>query len=578
MEGQRISSYRVVRKIGQGGMGAVYEAIHEQLGRKAAIKLLRQELSQDPQIAMRFLNEGKAASRIEHSGIVQIFEFGHLPDGTAYIIMEFLRGEPLSVRLRASGGKLPLPDTIRISRQIASALAAAHAKGIVHRDLKPDNVMLVPDSEMPGGERVKILDFGVAKVTDYVGPGAEDYKTNTGMVLGTASYMAPEQCKGAGSVTDKADVYSLGIVMYRMLVGHLPFRAEGQGEVMAMHIFSKARPLREVDSNVPEPMAALVERMMAKDAQERPSMVLVTGELERLTPLLLPGGHPVMAMLGAPGHSAPQISGPHPTAPTLPVANGQNSSTGSSSHSVIITTEPTQRSGRGYTYLLLLLVLGGAAVGGWQTGMLQPLLAQVETKLRIFKPVPPPPPLLHVNWSLSSVPDSALVIRKSDGAVLGSTPWFHEQVKGAGKVVVILRATGYQDYEVTFDESSSASRHETLTPQSKLDMSAPASPPSADMAQNEPATPPVNAPPVNTPPINTPPINTPPINTPPTPPTALPSTGTSPPPTTTPPAVTPQHKPLLPKPLPKKGHVLPPPVNDSGKDTPLTDDGIELIK
>ena len=140
MEGQRISSYRVVRKIGQGGMGAVYEAVHEQLGRKAAIKLLRRELSQDPQIAMRFFNEARAASRVEHSGIVEIFEFGHLPDETAYIIMEFLRGEPLSARLRAMGGKLPLPDIIRISRQIASALAATHAIQIVHRDLKPDKI------------------------------------------------------------------------------------------------------------------------------------------------------------------------------------------------------------------------------------------------------------------------------------------------------------------------------------------------------------------------------------------------------------------------------------------------------
>jgi serine/threonine protein kinase len=171
MEGQRIGSYRVVRKIGQGGMGAVYEAVHEQLGRRAAIKLLRKELSQDPQIVIRFFNEGKAASRIEHSGIVQIFEYGHLPDQTAYIIMEFLRGEALSARLRSLGGKLPLADLLRISRQIASALAATHAKGIIHRDLKPDNIMLVPDSEMPGGERVKILDFGVAKVPDN-SPGA----------------------------------------------------------------------------------------------------------------------------------------------------------------------------------------------------------------------------------------------------------------------------------------------------------------------------------------------------------------------------------------------------------------------
>lgn len=169
MEGQRISSYRVVRKVGQGGMGAVYEAVHEQLGRKAAIKLLRRDFSQDPQVAQRFFNEARAASRVEHSGIVEIFEFGQLPDGTAYIIMEFLKGESLSARLKARGGRLPFSDATRITRQIATALAATHEKSIVHRDLKPDNVMLVPDGEMPGGERVKVLDFGVAKVGTNVG-------------------------------------------------------------------------------------------------------------------------------------------------------------------------------------------------------------------------------------------------------------------------------------------------------------------------------------------------------------------------------------------------------------------------
>ena len=134
MEGQRIGSYRVVRKIGQGGMGAVFEAVHEQLGRRAAIKLLHREFSADPQIAERFFNEAKAASRVEHAGVVGIYEFGNLPDGTAYIIMEFLRGDPLSVRLRSLGGRLPYSDTVRISRQIASALATTHAAGIVHRD------------------------------------------------------------------------------------------------------------------------------------------------------------------------------------------------------------------------------------------------------------------------------------------------------------------------------------------------------------------------------------------------------------------------------------------------------------
>ena len=268
MEGQRISSYRVLRKIGQGGMGAVYEAVHEKLGSKAAIKLLHKELGKDTQIAARFFREARAASRIDHPGVVKIYEFASLPDDTAYIIMELLRGEPLSLRLRNSGGRLPIPDVIRVSRQIASALAATHAAGIVHRDLKPDNVMLVQDSEVSGGERAKILDFGIAKLlTEYAGPLAEEFHTSTGQVLGTATYMAPEQCKGSGQVSDRADVYSLGVVMYRMCCGQLPFRADGQGEVMAMHIFSTAKPLRERDPSIPEGLAELVSRMMANHAK-----------------------------------------------------------------------------------------------------------------------------------------------------------------------------------------------------------------------------------------------------------------------------------------------------------------------
>ena len=133
-----------------------------------------------------------------------------------------------------------------------ACLEPASETGTNKANNQPDNVMLVPDSEMPGGERVKILDFGIAKgVSELSGPVSEDYRTNTGMVLGTATYMAPEQCKGAGNVTDKSDVYSLGVIMYRMCCGTLPFRAEGQGEVMAMHIFSTPKPLRDHDASIP---------------------------------------------------------------------------------------------------------------------------------------------------------------------------------------------------------------------------------------------------------------------------------------------------------------------------------------
>ncbi len=230
MVGQRIGNYRVMRKIGEGGMGAVFEAIHEQIERRVAIKVLHAKYTQEPEIAKRFINEARAVNIVQHSGLVGAYEFGTLPDGAAYIVMEYLDGETLSARLRKSGGVLGLAS-LNLTRQIASALAAAHQKGIIHRDLKPANVIVVPEPEAPGGERAKILDFGIAKVTPPKGEegptGGGELKTRTGVFMGTPKYMAPEQCRGAGTVDDKADVYSLGAMFYQMLSGRPPFDAPG---------------------------------------------------------------------------------------------------------------------------------------------------------------------------------------------------------------------------------------------------------------------------------------------------------------------------------------------------------------
>jgi serine/threonine protein kinase len=162
MVGAKIGSYRIVRLVGEGGMGKVYEATHEQLGRRAAIKILRTEYARDPHMMARFLNEARAGGLVGHPGIGGVYEVGKLDGGAPYIVMEYLDGETLANRL-ARAGSLG-SDAFRIGRQVASALAAVHEKGIIHRDLKPDNIMLVPDAEAPGGERAKVLDFGLAKL------------------------------------------------------------------------------------------------------------------------------------------------------------------------------------------------------------------------------------------------------------------------------------------------------------------------------------------------------------------------------------------------------------------------------
>ena len=458
MEGQRIGSYRVVRKIGQGGMGAVYEAVHEQLGGKRAIKLLRKELASDRQIEHRFLNEARAANRVNHSGIVKIDEFGHLPDGSAFIIMEYLHGDALSQRLRSRGGRLPILDTIRISRQIASALAATHAIQIVHRDLKPDNVMLVPDSEMPGGERVKILDFGIAKgVSELSGPVSEDYRTDTGMVLGTATYMAPEQCKGAGNVTDRSDVYSLGVMMYRMCCGSLPFRAEGQGEVMAMHIFSTPKPLRDHDASIPRPMADLVARMMNKEPTDRPSMTQVAQELEQMLGSTTTANQPVVAVVGLPPGEVVSV------ASTLSAALGQ-------SGNMKALEERPQRRPR--LWLGALATVGLVALG----------LGVRFTVVRMSAPTVLPPS--NVTWAPSSNPSNAKVVRKADGKVLCTTPCNLRPELGAGRVPVVFRLPGYADAELVLDETRSFGSIVTLRPEPASlmpPMTPPMTPPTAPL-------------------------------------------------------------------------------------------------
>jgi serine/threonine-protein kinase len=304
--GQMVGNYRIVKQLGEGGMGAVFEGVHHELGRRAAIKVLHPHLSQNAQVAARFLNEARAASIIEHPGIVEIFEFGRLDDGTTYIVMEFLRGESLTTRMERGMNRA---DALRVTRQIASVLAAAHEKGIIHRDLKPDNVMIAPDPEAPGGERAKVLDFGIAKVAEeYQGPDAQAVKTQDGMLLGTPTYMSPEQCRGAKDVNDRADVYSLGVMLYQMLSGALPFGGNSIAEIMHGHMYEQPKAIETIDSSLPAELVQLQRAMMAKQAAERPSMseVVAALQLEGAMPTrqVMP---PVLAARPKKGVAAPAI-------------------------------------------------------------------------------------------------------------------------------------------------------------------------------------------------------------------------------------------------------------------------------
>jgi serine/threonine protein kinase len=278
MVGSRIGKYRLVRQLGEGGMGVVYEAVREDIAARAAIKVLRPEYAANPELAGRFFNEARAANLIAHPGIVRVFDYGAEEGGIAYLAMEYLDGESLWKRIDRHK-KLALPEALRIARQIASALAAAHDKQIVHRDLKPDNIFVVPDSEAPGGERIKLLDFGIAKMADeYRGA----VRTQLNYIMGTPAYMSPEQCRGSKGIGAPVDVYALGVILFEMLSGRAPFVAVEPGDYLAMHMLQPPPRLSDLVPNLPPPLIEMGWKMLAKEPTERPTMAQVADLLRRL--------------------------------------------------------------------------------------------------------------------------------------------------------------------------------------------------------------------------------------------------------------------------------------------------------
>jgi serine/threonine protein kinase len=422
MVGKRIHAYRLTRLLGEGGMSQVFEAVHETIAQRAAVKILNPQFARDPHYVQRFFTEACAIALLRHPDLVQIFDHGQLADGTVYILMEYLDGQSLGARMNARGA-LPLPEVLRLARQIASVLALTHSKGIVHRDLKPENVFILPDREAPGGERVKLLDFGIAKVLPN-GSVSNSFpslaaRSLAGMVLGTPVYMAPEQCQG-DEVGDRADVYSLGVMIFEMVAGKPPFDGAAYTDIIMKHLTLPPPTLAEAVPGSPPALSALVAEMLAKEPAQRPTMEQVAWRLARLAER-------------------------SEASPTVSAQTSQMDLNALGARPRLDPSFAVSGLLAGLALALgLLLVLPGSPLRG-KRGASPPAEA----------PQPPPavsPPVAQqVRWTLKSTPPGAQVLRAADGAPLGVTPWVREGAGRGERLEVLLRLQGFTDQPLSVE-------------------------------------------------------------------------------------------------------------------------------
>jgi eukaryotic-like serine/threonine-protein kinase len=429
MIGETFGNYRVTELIGEGGMGVVYLAEHPGIGRRAAVKVLRTGLTENPELTRRFFNEARAANAIRHPGIVEVYDCGTLSSGVSYIVMELLEGESLATRLR-NVGRLPHPEARRIAAQTASALAAAHAAGIVHRDLKPDNLYLVPDDRDASLEMVKVLDFGIAKLGQQ--SNSNSVRTRTGSVMGTPAYMSPEQCRGTREIDHRADIYSLGVILFEMVCGRPPFVSEGFGEMVHLHISQPPPSPRTIEPSVPEELERLILWCLAKEPDDR---------IESMTDL-----HAALTGRPTPPRITATARTRAPIVPAIPTTFTQAAQTAA---------PDTQVLGRSKGRWISGVAIGVVAIGGlafltrgtWMPGPAN--IVTVAPATRAPQTVAPPPPVAPrpaktVTAAIVSTPPGARVVREKDGAVIGMTPFRETWPSGDGVKQLRLELDGFR--------------------------------------------------------------------------------------------------------------------------------------
>jgi tRNA A-37 threonylcarbamoyl transferase component Bud32 len=467
MIGTRVGNYEIKTKLGEGGMGAVYMGEHPLIGKRVAVKVLLDELVANETLVTRFFHEAKAANDIRHQNIVDIVDFGKLDkEGggkIVYLVMELLEGHSLGTRLDTK--RLTFAEVRHVLQQCCSGLAASHAKGIIHRDLKPDNLFLVKRGS--DENFVKILDFGIAKLT---ATSSTTTKTRTGTLIGTPAYMSPEQCAGRSSIDARSDIYALGIVMYEMLTGHVPFKGEGFGDIVVAQLTETAKKPSELRADIPPELDAIVMKAIEKEpaarfqSMEEFGIALGDPEAFARSPAAVAAAAAsaaaATAAVAAVVVAAEVPSGPKQTpsqeAATMVAVKKKNTTlSGAASESAV--REPA-RGGAGRRLAILGgggIVVAAAAVlaivklGGGPATAPQPKPAATA-------PVPQPPvaaiatpkQIEQVEIEVKSDPPGAQVLR-TDGVIVGLTPVTMKLDKGSSPLEVQLNLDGYRSEKRT---------------------------------------------------------------------------------------------------------------------------------
>ena len=408
-----LDRFLVTKQIGQGGMGAVYEATHTLINKRVAVKVLLEKYAQREQIVTRLKKEATLASSIRNEHIIDITDIGNTADGRTFVVMEYLEGESLAECLTREH-ELTEQRTLRIASQAASALAAAHAKGIVHRDIKPENLFLLKRNN---ADFVKVVDFGISKsLRASSEEEAAQRLTQTGMVLGTPLYMSPEQARGDEDLDHRVDIYALGVIMYEAIAGRVPFAGTNYLSVISQVLNEDPKPVREIRPDVSEELEAIIAKAMAKDRTQR---------YEDADAML----QDLNALLEDPTHSTERakITGPRrrlPKAPTIPRLAWAIGGIGIAIGGVM---------------LAVVLLMGHDNKKKQQPAALKDAGVAV---LGIDAP-PPEPVVEKIKLHIVTDPPNAAIYRESEP--VGTSPLDLELVKNNKEVHVSAQLDGYVD-------------------------------------------------------------------------------------------------------------------------------------